>query len=75
MPNANNKSIVRLYGITLASPEFRTQPYGHGSEPFLGGDRAQYVDYFIEHIIKMSVAQNKFNDLYNACREQYKLLN
>jgi len=63
-----NKKTIRIYGITLPEPEFRTLPYGHGKESFKGQVECKYVDIPIEEIIGSARFCNKFNELYNSCR-------
>lgn len=75
MSNNKKNVVVRLYGVTLAEPLYRTHPFGHGCEPFLGGIPVQYVDYFLEDIISLAVAQNKFSDLFNFAKAKEKELN
>ena len=54
MANANNKKLIKIYGVTLANKECRTRAYGHGSEKIeidSGEIFVDYVDYFIDDLV------------------------
>lgn len=61
MANADKRGLIRIYGVTLASIDARTRPYGHGRTKLdeiipdvVEKDVwVEYVDYFIEDLIAL----------------------
>ena len=62
------KPTIRIYGVKLADPEFRTAQFETGAERFKGTEPVQFTDIPIEEIIGSARFGNKFNELFNACR-------
>ena len=54
MANADNRKLVKIYGVTLAEKSVR--PYGHGVDDIeIDGKivKIGYVDYFIDDLVAL----------------------
>ena len=73
MGNVNNSKLIRIYGVTLASVDNRVRPYGHGAIT-MDNERIEYVDYFIEDLVKLIKNQGLEKRIIDKLTKQEKLL-
>lgn len=62
MGNINKNKIIKIFGVTLPKPQYRTRGYGHGCEGIFINKKLthiEYVDYLIDDLIVLIKQQKK----------------
>ena len=73
MGNKNKSDIIRIYGVTLADENCRTDSYSHGATKLeIDGKECyvQYVGYSIEHLISTIIQQGLKKKIIKRLEEE-----